>query len=461
VTKDTVDVARVINDSVISRFQYVIFATCVLIMMCDGFDTQAVAYVAPSIVAEWKLAPGSFGPVFSAVLLGAMIGAFGFGYLSDRLGRKSTLIACVILFGVLNVASAYAASIESFTILRFLCGIGLGGVIPNVTALVSEFAPVRKRATLVALTWCGFALGAVLGGVVSVPLILNFGWPSVFIAGGLLPLCLVPVILLALPESIKFLTATPASAARVAAILRRIAPHGHFVDDASYVLDEPRLGHGRISALFRDGLALGSILLCFAFFMSLMLVYLFINWIPLLLRQAGLPLQNALMGTIIFNLAGIFGSIACTQLIDRKIVRPIVVLIGAYFIGAVAVFCIGYAGTTFWPIMTMIFLSGFFIIGVQLSLNAFITGFYPTAIRGTGVGWSQVVGRGGSLVGPLVGGALVSQGISPSALFQVSAIAPLVACAALLLFAKLSARRGSDPTSTAPTQPVGEREAPA
>ena len=109
----------------------------------------------------------------------------------------------------------------------------------------------------------------------------------------------------------------------------------------------------------------------------------------------------------------------------------------------------------------MIFLSGFFIIGVQLSLNAFITGFYPTAIRGTGVGWSQVVGRGGSLVGPLVGGALVSQGISPSALFQVSAIAPLVACAALLLFAKLSARRGSDQTSTAPTQPVGEREAPA
>jgi MFS transporter, AAHS family, 4-hydroxybenzoate transporter len=440
-TKDNViDVAQVINDNAISRFQYTIFAVCMLIMLCDGFDTQAVAYVAPSIVSEWKLAPGSFGPVFSAVLLGSMIGAFAFGYVGDRLGRKSTLIACVILFGLLNIASAYAGSIPSLAILRFLCGIGLGGVIPNVTALVSEFAPVRKRNTLVAMTWCGFALGAVSGGLLSVPLILRFGWPSVFIAGGVLPLCIVPVAVVGLPESIKFLTLARANSARVAAILRKVARSGRFDDDANYVLDEARPGRGQVSALFKDGLALGSILLCFAFFMSLMLVYLFINWIPLLLRQAGLPLQNALMGTILFNLAGIFGSIACTQLIDRNVVRPIVALIGAYFLGAVAVFSIGYAGSTFWLIMTMIFVSGFLIIGVQLSLNAFITGFYPTTIRGTGVGWSQVVGRGGSLIGPLVGGALVSQGISSAAMFQASAIAPLLACLALLLFAVLSRR---------------------
>src|SRR6266436_1665854 len=205
-----VDVAAIINDSEIGRFQYLIFALCILIMMCDGFDTQALAYVAPSIASEWKLAPGSFGPVFAAVLLGSMAGAFAFGYLADRFGRKRTLLLCVIWFGMLNVGSAYANSIESFTLLRFLCGIGLGGVIPNVTALVSEFAPARKRATLVAATWCGFALGAVLGGVGSVALIANFGWPSVFVVGGALPLCLLPIILLSLPESIKFLTASPA-----------------------------------------------------------------------------------------------------------------------------------------------------------------------------------------------------------------------------------------------------------
>jgi MFS transporter, AAHS family, 4-hydroxybenzoate transporter len=436
-----INVADIINASKISRFQYVIFITCVVIMMCDGFDTQAVAYVAPSIVTEWKLAPGSFGPVFSAVLLGAMIGAFGFGYVADRVGRKNTMIGCIILFGVLNIASAYATSLQSFTILRFLCGIGLGGVIPNITALVSEFAPLRRRATLVATTWCGFALGAVLGGVISVPLILNFGWPSVFIVGGLLPLCLLPVVVFALPESIKFLTASGQNGPRVAAILRKIDPHTVYAPDSTYVLDEPPLGRGRISALFSNGLWLGSVLLCLAFFMSLMLVYLFINWIPLLLRQAGLPLQDAIMGTIVFNLAGIFGSIACTQLIDRRIVSPIVALTGGYFLGGLAVFGMGFVGTAFWPIMTMIFLSGFFVIGTQLSLNAFITGFYPTSIRGTGVGWSQVVGRGGSLIGPLVGGLLVSHALKPEEMFQVSAVAPLLACVALLFFALLSSRR--------------------
>jgi MFS transporter, AAHS family, 4-hydroxybenzoate transporter len=438
-----VDVAAVIDESEISRFQYIIFTISVLIVMCDGFDTQAVAYVAPSIVAEWKLSPGQFGPVFAAVLVGAMFGAFLFGYAADRLGRKRTLTVTIVWFGVLNIASAYATSIEQFTLLRFLCGIGLGGAIPNVMALVSEYAPARKRATLVAIAWCGFGLGAVLGGIISVPLIRHFGWQSVFIVGGILPLCLAPFAVLALPESIKFLMLSPAKGATIAAVLRRINPRGQFASDSGFVLNETRPGRGQISALFRDGLAVGSILLCLAFFMSLMLVYLFVNWIPLLLRQAGLPLEQALLGTIIFNLAGIIGSIACTQLIDRKVGPPITILIIVYFIGALAVLSIGFVGTSFWPIMTTIFLSGFFVIGVQLSLNAYITNYYPTAIRGTGVGWSQVIGRLGSLSGPLVGGALVSQGMTSNQLFQVSSLAPLLACVFLLLFAKLSHRRPS------------------
>ncbi|WP_011582227.1 MULTISPECIES: MFS transporter [Chelativorans] len=433
-----IDAAAVINDNNISRFQYRIFILATLIMMCDGFDTQAVAYVAPSIVAEWNMAPGSFGPVFAALLLGSMVGAFAFGYLADKIGRKYTLAGCVALFGILNFASAYATSIETFTVLRFLCGIGLGGTVPNVTSLVSEYAPARKRATLVAITWAGFGLGAVVGGLISVPLISHFGWPAVFIAGGILPLLLLPFIFFSVPESIKFLILAGGKGAAVASILKLICPSGSFKDNDVFVLEESRPGRGQISALFKDGLAIGSIFLCLAFFMSLLLVYLFINWIPLLLRQAGLPLQHAVMGTIIFNLAGIIGSVFCTQLIDRKVARPVSILIAAYFIGAAAVFSIGYAGTAFWPIMITIFLSGFFIIGVQLSLNAFITNYYPTSIRGTGVGWSQVIGRLGSLLGPLIGGALVSQGMAPSQLFQVSAVAPLLACVSLLIFARLS-----------------------
>jgi len=178
---------------------------------------------------------------------------------------------------------------------------------------------MSQRSTLIAITWSGFALGAVLGGIISVPLISKFGWTSVFVVGGILPLCLVPFIILALPESIKFLIVARQKPAAVASILQKISPRGRVESDSVFFLDEAQSGHGQISALFRNGLAVGSIFLCLAFFMSLMLVYLFINWIPLLLHQAGLPLQNALMGTIIFNLSGILGSILCTQLIDRKI----------------------------------------------------------------------------------------------------------------------------------------------
>jgi AAHS family 4-hydroxybenzoate transporter-like MFS transporter len=203
--------------------------------------------VAPSIVAEWKLTPGSLGPAFAAVLLGGMLGAFVFGYLADRFGRMRTLALCVLMFASLNIASAWTHTIGSFTIVRFLCGIGLGGAIPNVMALVSEYAPARKRNTLVALTWCGFALGAVLGGLISVPLIANFGWAAVFVAGGLQPLCTVPLILFVLPESIKFLILTPGNGAAVAEILGKISPLARY--SVVFVLAESRLGHGRIVAL--------------------------------------------------------------------------------------------------------------------------------------------------------------------------------------------------------------------
>src|SRR5260370_30624871 len=125
-----VDVAAVINDSEVSRFQSIIFTLCILIMMCDGFDTQALAYVAPSIASEWKLSPGIFGPVFAAVLLGSMVGAFAFGYLADRFGRKRTLVLWIILFGALNIGSAYATSLQSFNPLRFLSRLGPGGSLP-------------------------------------------------------------------------------------------------------------------------------------------------------------------------------------------------------------------------------------------------------------------------------------------------------------------------------------------
>lgn len=453
------DVGEIINDTPVNRFRGGIFAMCFMVMMLDGFDTQATAFVAPTLAAAWKLSPGMLGAMFSSVLFGAIIGAFLFGYVADRLGRRYILAACIAWFGVFNLANAFATSPEAFLTLRFLCGLGLGGAIPNVIAMVSEYAPEKRRATLVAMTWAGFALGAVLGGLVSIPLISTFGWHAVFVLGGVLPLLAVPLVLWRLPESVKFLSLSPANNSAIAAIIRKISPDGGYSVDDTYIIRNERPAGANVSAIFQDGLALGSIFLGLALFMSLLLVYLFLNWIPLLLRSSGLSMQNALLGTVIFNLAGIFGGIACSWLVDRNKQRALTILIVVYLLGALAVASIGLVGTAFGSIMTCIFLSGFLVIGVQLSLQAVIAAYYPTAIRGTGIGWSQVLGRSGSLIGPLVGGSLVAIGFSSAQLFQISAAAPLLAALSLvifLIFSRKATRRDAERADT-PSAGVEQR----
>jgi MFS transporter, AAHS family, 4-hydroxybenzoate transporter len=453
VSSARIEVASVIDNRPISGLQLIVFVSCFFIMAFDGFDTQAMAFVAPAISKAWGASAGTFGPVFSAALFGGMVGGISLGYLADRLGRRLMLAICVAIFGALNVACAYANSIEAIIALRFLSGIGLGGAIPNTMAMISEFAPAHRRTTLIAMTWCGFALGAVLGGFVSIPLITHFGWPSVLFVGGIVPVLAAPFIAAYFPESIKFLMVAPQrNADAVRAIMRRIDPTSNVRDDAIFVLDEVKAGQGSALAIFRNGLAIGSIFLCLALFMSLLVVYCLLNWIPLLLNQAGLPMSDAIMGTILFNLAGIPGSFLCTWMIDRKIVQPLTILISAYFLGAISVAFIGYAGTSFWPLMISIFISGFLIIGVQLSLNAVITTYFPTALRGTGGGWSVLMGRAGALSGPLFGGLIVASGSSPSQMFAASAIAPLCACLSLITFVALTSRRDRKYSSTPPVR---------
>lgn len=437
-TNNVRDVGEIINNAPINGFRGGIFALCFVVMMLDGFDTQAAAFVAPTLMAEWKLSPGILGAMFSSVLLGAIVGAFLLGYISDRLGRRYILATCVMWFGIFNLATALATTADAFIIFRFICGLGLGGAIPNVMAIVSEYAPEKRRATLIAVIWSGFALGAVFGGLVSIPLITALSWHAVFVLGGLLPLIVAPLILWKLPESVKFLSLSPKNNSTIATIIQRIDPAGHYGENDTYAIRNEKFTEAKVSAIFQNGLAIGSIFLCLALFMSLLLVYLFVNWIPLLLRASGLSMQNALLGTVIFNLSGIFGSIACSWLIDRNKSQGLIILIVVYFLGALSVASIGLVGSTLGAIMTTVFLSGFLVIGVQLSLQGVIAGYYPTSIRGTGIGWSQVVGRSGSLIGPLVGGSLVAAGFTPAQLFQISSAAPLLAALSIVIFLALS-----------------------
>jgi AAHS family 4-hydroxybenzoate transporter-like MFS transporter len=432
VDSKTIDVVRVIDESPLSGFQLFVIAICFLVSMLDGFDTQAIAFAAPSIAAEWKLAPSLFGPIFSAGLLGTVVGAMGMGLFQDRIGRRTALIISVLAFSLLTILTAFATSFESLVAVRFLAGIGLGAALPNFLAYASEFSPARTRARAVTVTVWGFPFGAVVGGLIAAPYVRQYGWQPIFWFGGLVPLLLVPVVWFGLPETIRFLTLKPNNAPQIAAILRRINPSLQIDPDSTFVLNEPRVTGASFPALFKRAFLAGSILLPLALFASLLLTFCLLNWIPILLRQAGLGPENALYGVVTFNLAGIIGSLFLTRFIDKG-GRPLLIMGGAYVIGAVAVASIGVVGTAFWQIMAIIFMAGVFIIGPQLSLTAFIANFYPTAMRGTGIGWVQSVGRVGSLIGPLVGGALIALGTAPATLFQIISLSALVTATALLV----------------------------
>jgi AAHS family 4-hydroxybenzoate transporter-like MFS transporter len=427
----TVDVATAIDEAPFGRAQRQIVLLCAVIAMLDGFDTQVIAFVAPVLALAWGLPVSSFGAVFGAGLAGLMFGALIFGPAADRFGRRRVTIATTALFGLFTLLTAWSSSLSMLLALRFLTGLGLGGAMPNIIALTAEYAPARTRATMISLMFCGFPLGAVVGGFLAARMIPALGWESAFWVGGVLPLLLVPVLVARLPESIRFLAARGASDATLRASVvpilgAQLASRVHFRFDAAAVSGIA------VTKLFGGRRTPRTLLLWVIFFMNLLLLYFLVNWLPALLRGAGIPLQQAIVATALLNLGGIVGALTFARLIDR--VGPYRVLVGAYFAAAAATVAIGrIGGADYATLMAMVFVAGFCVIGAQISINALAASAYPTEIRSTGVGWALGVGRAGSIVGPVVGGFLVGTGLTVGPLFTLAAIPAVLAAAAVAL----------------------------
>src|SRR6202790_2077842 len=234
-----VDVAEFIDQQPVGGFQIRLLLTCAAVLFLDGFDAQAIGYVAPALAKEWGLTKGALGPVFSAGLFGLMIGALLFGPLADRAGRKKIIILSTLAFGIGALVTALVQDLNTLLAIRFLTGLGLGGAMPNAIAMTSEFNPRRRRATMVMIMFCGFSVGAALGGLLAAALIPHFGWRSVFIVGGVAPLLLVPILVLRLPESVRFLPLTGRANERVARLLGLLSPRAAFAPATQFVIHEP------------------------------------------------------------------------------------------------------------------------------------------------------------------------------------------------------------------------------
>lgn len=442
-----IDVQEFINAHKVSGFQFTLVALCFLIVAIDGFDTAAIGFIAPALRAEWQLAPAQLAPLFGAGLFGLMIGAFVFGPLADKIGRKQALVMTVLFFGLTSLASAWAGSVTELTVLRFLTGMGLGGAMPNAITLTSEFCPDKRRSFLTTLMFCGFTLGSALGGLAAAQLVAGYGWSSVLLLGGIAPLVLVPVLLLALPESVRFLVLKNAPAERIAGILNKIAPEADLRDVHFVGIKRP--AGSPVGQLFQPGLVAGTLLLWLTFFMSLLVFYLLSSWLPTVISNAGMTLKDASLMTMMLQTGGTVGALVIGASMDR--VDPHKVLGVAYAAAALFIAAIGSATASPWLLATAVFGAGFCLAGAQVGVNALAAGYYPTANRATGVAWANAVGRSGSVLGSMVGGTILASGLGLPVAFVIVGVPAVFAGLFMVVKGRLAPQPAHQAVSSAPS----------
>lgn len=426
-----VDVQTFLNDNKFSGYQWLIFGLCFFIVLLDGFDTAAIGFIAPSLINEWGVSKPALAPVLSAALFGLAAGALSAGPLADRLGRKRVLVGSVLVFGTACLGSAFAGDLTQLTVLRFLTGIGLGAAMPNAVTLMSEYCPNQRRAMLTNAMFSGFPLGAAFGGFLASWMIPQFGWRSVLVLGGVTPLLLVVVMVLLLPESVRYMVAKGQPVERIRAVLMRISATAQQAQ--SFFMTETKAsveGQSGLGVVLSSAYRVGSLMLWLAYFMGLVIFYALINWMPILFREAGIAPKDATLIAALFPLGGV-GAIFFGWLMDRFNGNKIIAV--GYALTAVSIYAIGQVAGNVGLLVLVVFVAGTIMNTAQSSMPALAAGYYPTQGRATGVAWMLGIGRFGGIAGSFLVAELARRHLDFATIFMVIAVPGLIAAIALLV----------------------------
>ncbi|MFJ2526922.1 MFS transporter [Pseudomonas helmanticensis] len=435
-SSETVDIKAWIDNRKVVPYQWLIMGLCFFIVLFDGFDVAVMGFIAPSLIQEWGLSKAAFGPVMSAGMVGLAIGALTAGPYADRIGRKKVLLTAVTGFSVLSLACAFARNPYELAALRLLTGVALGAALPNTTTLLSEYLPERNRSLFITIMFTGFNMGSGLGGFLAAWLIPHHGWQSVLLAGGILPMLLLPLMWLLLPESARFLAARNAPASQIAKVLNKLG--GTFSAATKFVIAEPQAQQkAPLRLLFTESYRFGTLALWATYFMGLLVIYLTMGWMPTLLREGGLSIERAATITGLFQIGGTVGAIAVGWAMDRR--NPNAVIATSYALGGAFILLLGAFSLESSLLAFGVVAAGFCMSGAQTGLNAFAPGYYPTDCRATGVSWMLGIGRFGAIFGSLIGGAVLSLGLGLPLLFALLSVPAFIA--ALAIMANGHARR--------------------
>jgi AAHS family 4-hydroxybenzoate transporter-like MFS transporter len=409
----------------IGGLQLRVAALCTLVQICDGYDLNSVAWAVPSLIHEWHLPPSMFTTAFLWSSIGILVGALSAGPIGDRFGRRPLLLASLTIFGFASLLSAAAGSLGTLSLWRFFTGLGIGGGFSGAAALTGDYAPHRLRATMIMATFTGAPIGGFVGGQIVAVLLAQFGWPVIFVLGGVFPLVLVPALALWLPESPRFLAAKATLAPRHAALLRRldIAP------TQSGAVDIARGNPVRM--LFGEGYALQTVLLWIIYFCSLLNLFLFAYWMPTVLNLIGMSPPQAVFASSLRDFGAVFAVLYLGLAIDRFGPERALALhyaAGAVFIAVIALVALPYA-----TLCVVSLLAGMTIIGSQTGANGTCGKLYPARMRTSGLGWALGIGRLGGIAAPVLGGYLLARGLPPTRIFLSACLFALVAAVATAL----------------------------
>jgi MFS transporter, AAHS family, 4-hydroxybenzoate transporter len=456
-----VDVGAALDHAQFRGLPLLVMLCAAAIMVLDGFDIQVIGFAAPALAAQFGVERSALAPALAASLIGMALGGFTLGPWGDRHGRRPALLLSAAVFGVFTLLTAVSTSIEHLVILRFATGLGLGGALPNATALMAEFAPPRARAQAIAAAIVGVPVGGMLGAAIAAEIIPAFGWQAIFIVGGALPLLAVAVLYFLLPESPRYLAAHASRGAELAAILNRVVGAARYTGNERFTLStaaQTALPHesGSVFSRWRlhDTLALWVV-----FATNLFAVYCFYNWAPVVLTSMGMDLATAVRGSLVFNTAGLVGSLFVSFLTSRLGSRWPQTVCGVC--GAAALFGVGQLvmateqGSVTLPtatIMAGFAVAGFCILAVQVTMYAVAAHVYPTNCRSAGVGWAQGLGRIGGVLSAFVGAFMMNRVGASGFFFAVTAVLAITVAGTLLLRRHIPAAERSQPARSLATR---------
>ncbi|MGO4327527.1 MFS transporter [Cupriavidus sp. M-11] len=424
-----IDVHKLADEARFNRFHGQVLLWCALIIIFDGYDLAVVGIALPSIMKSMGVDATSAGFMVSSALFGMMFGAVVMGTVADRLGRRVAIAICIALFSVFTAAAGFASDPVSFSVTRFLAGLGIGGVMPNVVAQMTEYSPRKIRGTMVTLMFSGYSVGGMLAALLGKGLIESYGWQSVFVAAAL-PALLIPVVLKVMPESMPFLVRT-GRLDTLKRIVSRLEPAYQPRPDDQFALPATdKAGDAPIGKLFQDGRGFSTVMFWVAFFMCLFMVYALSSWLTKLMASAGYSLGSALTFVLVLNFGAMIGAIGGGWLADRFNIKY--VLVGMYALAAVSITLLGFKVPTE-VLFLLVALAGASTIGTQIVTYAYAGQFYPMAVRATGIGWASGVGRSGAILAPIVIGALVGMALPLQQNFMAIAVPAVIAVVAVLL----------------------------